>query len=528
MTEKGDITRSQMNVVVLSVIVLLMSSCVGPLLSRSLSDGREEMEALDTAMGDWQGSITIDNEESPLVAQVIALGNSQYQAKILSGFDMRIDPIVELKGQQAVDKVLFMGMVMEGKYRGSKWQGAIEDEAFTGIIKGPFNGSFALQKVFRPCPTLGARPPKEAIVLFTGSDFDAWRQVREQIPGRVPLNSMMPVDNCAAYLMSYLWSDKEQIATLELGSDDGIKVWLNNKVVHANNALRALQAGEDKAGVTLNKGINALMLKVTQGSGGWEACARLADANDNKKPLMGVKNGRSAKEAQEGIALEENNGYITAWQYAGPYEVEGKGAEEIFDVAFAPEKEPDTVKWQDYQPIDQEQVAWKLIHKAMEVTPGSGSLISRQSFQDFQLHLEFRTPFMPDARGQGRGNSGVYLQGRYEVQILDSYALEGADNECGGIYTVARPRVNMCKPPMQWQTYDITFHGPRFDTAGRKLKNARLTVLHNGVTIHENQEVPGPTGSALLEDEREPAGIYLQDHGNPVQYRNIWLVELSE
>jgi hypothetical protein len=134
---------------------------------------------------------------------------------------------------------------------------------------------------------------------------------------------------------------------------------------------------------------------------------------------------------------------------------------------------------------------------------------------------------MAKARGQGRGNSGVYLQNRYEVQVLDSYGLAGLDNECGGIYKIGRPRVNMCAPPGQWQSYDMTFKAARFNNAGNKTDKARLTVVHNGVTIHDDIEIPGPTGGALDGDESRPGGIYLQDHGNPVQFRNIWVVELK-
>ncbi len=167
-------------------------------------------------------------------------------------------------------------------------------------------------------------------------------------------------------------------------------------------------------------------------------------------------------------------------------------------------------------------VKWKLLNNgAMEVKKGNGSIVTRKKFADFKLHVEFRTPFMPDARGQGRGNSGVYLQERYEVQVLDSYGLEGKDNECGGIYKIGEPSVNMCAPPTQWQTYDITFYAPNADR-----KNAQVTVIHNGVTIHDKLKLPKPTGGALNSDINQPGGIYLQDHGNPVQYRNIWLVEL--
>lgn len=182
--------------------------------------------------------------------------------------------------------------------------------------------------------------------------------------------------------------------------------------------------------------------------------------------------------------------------------------------------------WRHIKKSDDEPVKWRLDNGAMEVMPKTGSIVTRQKFTDFKLHIEFRSPFMPTALGQKRGNSGVYLQGRYEVQVLDSYGLEGVDNECGGIYKVARPNVNMCAPPMQWQTYDITFHGPKFNVSGEKLKNARLTVVHNGVTIHDNIEIPASTGGSLDDQVSEPGGICLQDHADKVQFRNIWLVEL--
>jgi hypothetical protein len=179
-----------------------------------------------------------------------------------------------------------------------------------------------------------------------------------------------------------------------------------------------------------------------------------------------------------------------------------------------------------------QEIQWLLKNGAMEVKPRTGGIITKKKFGDCKLHIEFRTPFMPDARGQGRGNSGVYLQGRYEVQILDSYGLEGRDNECGGIYGVGAPLVNMCAPPTQWQTYDITFRAPRFDTNGKKTSLATLKVVHNGVTIQEGKDgeggvkAKGPTTAAPDNTEKGPGGVYLQDHGNKVQFRNIWLVEL--
>ncbi len=150
---------------------------------------------------------------------------------------------------------------------------------------------------------------------------------------------------------------------------------------------------------------------------------------------------------------------------------------------------------------------------------------SKQLFGSHTIHVEFRTPFQPYARGQGRGNSGFYAQGRYEVQILDSFGLEGEWNECGGIYRVAKPRVNMCLPPLSWQTYDVEFTAAQFKD-GKKVKSARMTVRHNGIVIHEDVEIPDTTvGARVREESPEPGPVYLQDHGNPVRFRNIWVVE---
>ncbi len=155
----------------------------------------------------------------------------------------------------------------------------------------------------------------------------------------------------------------------------------------------------------------------------------------------------------------------------------------------------------------------------------SQGITSKQKFQDFSLHMEFLLSYMPAARGQGRANSGCYMQGRYEVQILDSFGLSGEHNECGGIYTISKPDTNMCLPPLQWQTYDVDYTAAKFDAAGKKTANARITVLHNGVKIHNNLELPKATTASPLQEGVEPGPIYLQDHGNPIRFRNIWLVE---
>jgi len=326
------------------------------------------VESVDPFMGDWQGQWELDDgsDSGPLAAQVIALGKGQYQARLLKSFDMRVDPYIVLEGGREDSKVRLSGhSTLKNDAVDLDAQAVIEADKFTGTLKGREEGNgqehpgkLSLSRAIRLSPTLGAKPPRGAVVLFDGKNFDQWRPAE-------------------------------------------------------------------------------------------------------KKP-------------------------------------------------------------------SQDSVQWKLADGAMEVKPGTGSIITKKEFTDLKVHLEFRTPFMPEARGQGRGNSGVYLQGRYEVQILDSYGLEGLDNECGGIYQVAAPLVNMCAPPMQWQTYDITFRAPRFDQAGNKKSDPCLTVIHNGVKIHDQVNVPGSTTAALGGNATKPGGIYLQDHGNTVQFRNIWLVELPE
>ncbi len=339
------------------VLSVLLSSCAGPLAVDPVFEARTAIESADTAMGDWEGSWKLEDESDSglLIAQVIALGKGEYRANLLEEFDTREEPIAVLDGERDGAVVRFAGPGRAG-YTEFQIEAAIKDGQFSGSFTGDAVGSFVMERAIRISPTLGEKPPKDAIILFNGKDFKEWKHTNKKDGG--------------------------------------------------------------------------------------------------------------------------------------------------------------------------DEVKWELVDGAMRVKPGTGSIITRKQFTDVRLHIEFRTPFMPEARGQGRGNSGVYLQGRYEVQVLDSYGLEGKDNECGGIYKVGAPMVNMCAPPTQWQTYDIIFRAPRFDGAGNRVSAPTLTVVHNGVKVHEKTEARGPTTASLGGKATEPGGIYLQDHGNLVQYRNIWLVEL--
>lgn len=150
---------------------------------------------------------------------------------------------------------------------------------------------------------------------------------------------------------------------------------------------------------------------------------------------------------------------------------------------------------------------------------------TKAKFTSYQLHLEFRTPFMPQARDQGRGNSGVYIHHTYEFQVLDAFGLVPEKNRTGALYTLVSPLVNACFPPLSWQTYDIDFSGPQFDAEGKKIKNARATVKLNGITVQDDLEIPHGTGANKARAETPEGGIlWLQDHQDPVYFRNVWLV----
>jgi len=175
---------------------------------------------------------------------------------------------------------------------------------------------------------------------------------------------------------------------------------------------------------------------------------------------------------------------------------------------------------------------WKVANGILEIAPGAGDIHTAQSFGDCQLHVEWAEPSPPRDKDQGRGNSGIYLMSTYELQVLDSYENKTyPDGQAGAIYAQTPPLVNACLPPGQWQSYDVVFHGPRFAADGKLLRPARITVLQNGVLVQDNTELTGPTDymhRPPYKPHPEKMPLLLQDHDQPVHFRNIWIRELSE
>ena len=183
--------------------------------------------------------------------------------------------------------------------------------------------------------------------------------------------------------------------------------------------------------------------------------------------------------------------------------------------------------------MDGNPTKWVVRDGYMECVKGSGYIRTLQNFGDCQLHVEWTPPVPGEGQGQGRGNSGVFLGlTRYEIQVLDSYQnVTYADGSAGSVYGQYPPLVNACRPPGQWQIYDIIYVAPRFDAEGKLLSPARLTVFQNGVLIQSNVELTGPTGwldRVPYQPHPEKQPIALQDHGNPVRFRNIWVRELGK
>jgi Domain of Unknown Function (DUF1080) len=183
----------------------------------------------------------------------------------------------------------------------------------------------------------------------------------------------------------------------------------------------------------------------------------------------------------------------------------------------------------EWTSLDGSAAKWDVADGGMTVKKGAGDIKTKKAFGDIQLHIEWRAPSVIVGEGQGRGNSGIFLQGLYELQVLDSYESQTYSNgQAGSIYKQAIPLVNPTRKPGEWQAYDVIYTAPRFSDNGRVIIPAYITVLLNGVVVQNHNQIIGPTEYKGLPvyAPHGKAGIKLQDHGNPVSFRNIWVREL--
>lgn len=183
----------------------------------------------------------------------------------------------------------------------------------------------------------------------------------------------------------------------------------------------------------------------------------------------------------------------------------------------------------NFTALDGTPAKWEVKEGALTVIKGSGDIKTKKQFDDIQLHIEWRTPEVIVGEGQGRGNSGIFFQERYELQVLDSYeSVTYSNGQAGSIYKQSIPLVNATLKPGEWQVYDVVYNAPIFSENGRVISPARITVLHNGVLIQNGFQIWGPMefrGLPVYEPHGK-ASLRLQEHGNPVSYRNIWIREL--
>lgn len=309
-------------------------------------------------------------------------------------------------------------------------------------------------------------------------------------------------------------------ASLVFAADEKKKSYLNEKEAGADFATQGEYTGDVTIdGNTLKVGVQVVALGdgkfVAAGhkgglpGDGWEESDRIRaeGKTENGATKFGgdavsaiVKDGVLTIKDLNGVVVAELKKVIRKSPTLG--EKPPEGAIMLFDGANVDKWEPGKM--------------------AEEMLMGVGTR-TKQKFGSFRLHLEFRTPFMPGERGQQRGNSGMYLHDQYECQILDSFGLDGFEDECGGLYKVAKPKINMCFPPLSWQTYDVEMTAPKVDDQGKVLEPARATIKHNGVVIHDNVALKVTPGGG--QTDQKPGALYLQDHGDPVRFRNIWIVE---
>lgn len=464
------------------------------------------LAAQDAFMGDWKGTLTTpDGTQKTVFAQVVPQGKGTYRAVFKQELytAAKDATIATSEGSVKDGKLVFK-------------DGATIDNGT--LSRKSAQGTMSLTPYQVKSPTLGAQPPKNAhIILDSQTRLSGFRNPT-RAAAIVDLNRTLgKTNNCVGYMLTEVVAAEETKAILKSGSDDGIVIFLNGAKIFEKDVPRMVVRDDDVVPITLKKGSNVLLLKIIQGGGDWKATARICGTNNRAVPGLTYQlAGTPAPVAADGT--------IMSWHVAGPFKRHHTDRRKLAQISFAPEK--GTFKdWKTVSLKGESGERWLVRDDgSIEIKPRGGGMVSVKEPASFTMHLEFKNAFMPDKRGQGRSNSGVYIHGRYEIQILDSYTLQLRNNDCAGIYQQFVPAVNACLPPAQWQTYDIDFTAATFDKDGNKTADARLTLRHNGILVHDNIPIKvTPGGMGRTDVPKGP--LFLQDHGNPVQFRNIWFVE---
>jgi len=477
----------------------------------------------DPYMGDWLGTlIRPDGTAAPLVAQIIALGAGNYRIILLNRFQSNEVPWVVIDAFERGGHIL-QSQSDKGE---SEWHFTFHDNSFDG---NSADYSFAADRVMRKSITLNAAPPDQAVVIFAGSSLDNFQPLRD-FNGHLHLPGLH-TGNCCGYLRTRIWSEVDQPALLQTAQNAMMKFSLNGHMVYSTETYQAPTRNNNKQStpIQLHRGWNDAFVKLV-GYNVTSTAIRITAPDGSPLPTIAEQDRLAGKDSTTREFLNKSDQHLTVFECSGPYFLEDKSMQDAFEHRFAPEDNPESALWKPLDVTLQESDEWPVYHNlvdgALEISQGA-DIMTREAFSDYILHIEFRIPFEPDKEGQYRGNSGVYLRCQYEIQVLDSYGLVPTHQDCGAAYSIKPPDVNMSLPPMQWQTYDIEFHSPHFDEGGKKIENARATVYHNGVRIHNNIEFPQPTGGGTSIELPRPESIHLQNHGSPVRYRNMWVFELS-
>lgn len=369
-----------------------------------------------------------------------------------------------------------------------------------------------------PDPALYLAPPSDAVILFDGTSGEAFRT---QVGAPVQV--------------------KNAVLAIEPGSVD-----LASRDSYGFGQYHLELERPPDAIPTLGVcGASGIPLGAVPGPGGWESVDLFC------QPAQPGKDGRPGTPAR--LSLVINGSWVGDVRPLGdspppaPLRLEDKGVAVRFrNIWFRPFESQRS----EHEPVllpppagaevllgpdgpvgltsgGNRPFQWLIEGAEIEIKPGGGSVYSKQAYRDFQLHLEFRPPAKSQGSGQSDGNSGLYIHNLYEVQILNSYEDKTPQKSgCGSLYRVQPPLTNACRPRGEWQSYDILFRAAVVDDGGKVLQNARLSVRQNGIWIHDDLEVPGPTGSAAKRPQVSEAPFQLQNHGNAVRFRNIWIRQL--